>query len=108
MLSSALNVLSDVTDGNKSFESALLDRSSEGFKNLKRKAVAKMRGDGAKRLATSQSISKPRKNQTSKKRSSAKGKKKPVKKKKPSAAKKKNTKKQTSRTKSDLNLHQFF
>lgn len=110
VLTSALNVFNDVVDGDKSIENALLERGGESLNNLKRKAVAKMRGEGAKRAAlnlSSQSISRPRKNQTTKKRTVAsKGKKQPAKKK--AKSKKVKAKKTTTRTKEDINLHQFF
>lgn len=50
LLNTAFNVLGDVKNNGKSFESSLKDRGSETISNLKRRALDSMNGGGLKRM----------------------------------------------------------
>lgn len=119
VLSSAMDVLNDVTEGGRTLEDAIFDRGAKGLKNLKRKAVVKMRGGGGSGIKSvalnktpqSKRISRARKSSSRKKGTASK---KTTTKAKNSCIKnrkKKNTKKATTKRKTKAildSIHQYF
>lgn len=106
LLNTVNNVLDDVTHNGKTFETAIKSRGVEGIDNLKRKAVATMKGGGVNHSSKSksrQSSGKPRCKQSLKNKAIQK--KKNLKKK--SIKRKKTTQKKKLKSK-DGSIYKYF